>query len=120
MAIAFCATAQAFHQCLAQLPPAALYATCVCQGDTLDITSVQEYTTVVLEATVTSTPCYHASLKDAVSMLSKQGKSVILSPSIIANMLLALSLRASSAGIPPVHYVGSLYTARDVTSLLQA
>jgi hypothetical protein len=120
MAIAFCATAQAFHQCLAQLPPAASYATYVCQGDALDFTSLQECTTVVLEATSTSSPAYHVSLEKAVSMLSNQGKCVILSPSIVANMVLALSGLAASTGVEPVHYVGSLCNSCDVAPLLQA
>ena len=101
-----------------RLPP--LYATFVCHEETLDFTSLQEYTTVVLEATTPSSRSYHALLENAVSMLSKQDKRIILSPSIVANMVLALSWLAPSAGVQPTRSVGCLCTSQDVRQLLQA
>ena len=118
MSIAFCATAKALTQCLAQLPPTVSYTTFVCSDEPLDLAPLQPCAAVLLEAG-SSSPSYQTAVGHAVSMLSIQDKSVILAPSIIGDTVLALPALVPFPGVQVTHYICNLRTSRDVGPLLQ-
>jgi hypothetical protein len=120
MSIAFCATAKALTQCLAQLPPTVSYTTFVSRHEPLDLAPLQPYATVLLEAGSTSSPSYQTAVGHAVSMLSIQDKSVILAPSIIGDTVLALPALVPFPGVQVTHYICRLRNSRDAEPLLQA
>lgn len=120
MPIAFCATANALDRCIAQLPPGTACVTIVIFDELPALSPAQEWATIVLEAGSTWSPSYQALIESAVSILAKQGKSMILAPSIVAGMLLALTGLTQSRGAQTTHHICSLRSSQDVGSLLQA